>query len=665
MKKIFIFSIITFLILLANISYAQTVYRSIATGNYNANTTWEISIDGGVTYNPTTAAQVPTSNTSIIIQSPNVVTIPAGVTATCLNATINTGGTLTDAGVARALRAGTTSAGTSGTIATITNNGTLGGPTDQIVLELPLTCAQLTVTGSGVYNIGRIRALTGNTNNPSSATAGHANSAQLIIDANVNCKTANYDFSGPNSSVTTTDVFIFTINSGKTLTVSDPNGRWENSLMTSNGVVNGGSYTYNINGTLDLSANTTGTSAFIPYANTASAINVNITGLVKLGQNFKADTVNTSLGGINLSITNGGVLDATATTNFRVGKKPDGSGTLGAVKDLVFGVDATSTIKQTVGASQAKFPVGLNTNPTPNTVYISNTGTSDVFTVGLKGTIDNAPPDANKVVNRQWTINEAVAGGTDATVALSWTTADQAAGFNPTQTVSILRWTGTAYEPHTATVTGTGTANDPYIATASGFTAFSPFIVANFVVLPITFQTSKAYQKNSGIQVEWSISNDNTADKYIVERSASGNSFSTVGTVSALNIADLNNYSWFDANPLSGNNFYRIKGVDKNGGVKYTSIMKVNIGAGKPSLTISPNPLRGNILNLQLGNAVKGTYTLTLYNTGGQKIFSGEVRSEGGSSSQSVQLPSSVKPGTYTLQLNNADQKLNKTIVIE
>ena len=465
------------LLCLQLIGEAQTAYRSTGSGTWATISLWEKSTDNGVTW--TAAIAAPTSNQSVTIRSGHTITLDA--TKSCLGLTIEAGARLSTGAGAFTIRPGTSSSGTAGTITVLQNDGILGGTGELMVLELPVTCAQLTVSGAGTCEIGRIRALTGNNNFPASAIVGHTNDARLIVDQNIKLNTdANYVFSEPNSAVNTTDVFIFTINAGKMVTSSAAGAKWENSLMSSNAVFNGGSYTYNVNGTLDLSANTTGTSAFIPYGNTASSITVNISGLVKLGANFKADTVNTSLGAISLNLLNAGVLDASLTTNYKVGKKPDGSGTLGAVKDLIFGMEPTASIKQTVSAVQVKFPLGLSSSSTSNTAYVTNSGTPDIFSVAIKGTIDHPAPTSS-VVNRQWTISEAVAGGTVGTIALSWTTADQAACFNSAATMSILRWTGSIYEAHGATVTGTGTANDPYIATASGFTAFSPFIVAGLM----------------------------------------------------------------------------------------------------------------------------------------------------------------------------------------
>jgi|GEM_PF-2223447 len=661
MKKMFTFSTYFFFLLLVGTQIkAQTVYRSLGSGAWATFGTWERSTDNGVTFAPAISGQLPTSNNSVIIASGHTVTIEA--TKSCLNLTIQSGGRLSTGGGTNAfsIRPGTSSSGTSGTIATVQNDGILGGTGELMVLELPATAAQVTVQGTGTYEIGRIRAITTNTNYPTSATTGHANNAKLIIDRDMKLNGLNnYAFSEPNSAVAATDVFIYTINAGKTVTVADPGSRWENTIMATDGVTAGGSYTYNINGTLDLSA-TTATSSFIPYANASSSITVNVNGTVKLGAVFKADTVNTSLGAIALNINNGALVDATATTTLTVGKTGTASG------NIFFVTNGTGALRRAVGATDVTFPVGAVIS-SYSPVVMSNAGTLDNFTVNVSNTITNAAPVPTKVVNKQWTINEAVAGGTVGTIRLSWTTASQAASFNPAGVVVIASWNGTRYIGLPAVVTGTGTAADPYIATATGFTDFNrAFIVANLDALPLSLAAVKAYQSGTGIKLDWATSTEINTDKFIVEKSADGTSFTTLGTVTAKgNSITLSNYSLFDAAPVTGNNYYRLKMIDKDGSYTYSVILKVAIGKVKTEVVIAPNPVKGNQLNVQLNSFEKGTYNVNVYNNVGQLMLNKVINHEGGSAAQVLNLPAQIKTGTYQVVITGTDVKVAKTIIVE
>ncbi len=184
--------------------------------------------------------------------------------------------------------------------------------------------------------------------------------------------------------------------------------------------------------------------------------------------------------------------------------------------------------------------------------------------------------------------------------------------------------------------------------------------------LPVTFSSIKASQKGSTVQIDWSTATEVNVNNYVVERSIDGSSFSMVANVmSKGNSTVLSSYTVIDALPLNGNNFYRIKAVDKDGKLSYTSIVKVNLGKSKVDMVVAPNPVKGGELNVQLSSLTKGTYLLKLYNTTGQEIFSKQVFTDGGSLTQTFSLPATVKPGIYNLQLNGNEIRLNKKVIVD
>jgi hypothetical protein len=190
--------------------------------------------------------------------------------------------------------------------------------------------------------------------------------------------------------------------------------------------------------------------------------------------------------------------------------------------------------------------------------------------------------------------------------------------------------------------------------------------VTSTTALPVIFSTSKAAQKNSGIQVDWSTASESNLSTFVIERSSNGSSFAPVATVAAKGSASgATNYSWYDAAPLAGNNFYRIKAVNKDGSILYTSILRVNLSGNFGELVIAPNPVRSHTLNLQLSNFDKGVYSINVFNGQGQKVFTSSINHTGGSATQSFQLPANIKAGMYSLQLGNGLTLINKNLIVE
>ena len=48
--------------------------------------------------------------------------------------------------------------------------------------------------------------------------------------------------------------------------------------------------------------------------------------------------------------------------------------------------------------------------------------------------------------------------------------------------------------------------------------------------------------------------------------------FTTFAKLNAANKGNISNYSETDPSPVNGDNYYRVKAIDKNGSVRYTAI---------------------------------------------------------------------------------------------
>jgi hypothetical protein len=185
--------------------------------------------------------------------------------------------------------------------------------------------------------------------------------------------------------------------------------------------------------------------------------------------------------------------------------------------------------------------------------------------------------------------------------------------------------------------------------------------------LPVTFTSVKAFELNNIISIEWKVENELNIEKYEVERSSNGTDFINVNSIAASGINSVrNSYSWIDNNPLNGNSFYRIKSIDRDGSKKTSNIMKV--AAAKmhdASITIYPNPIQGNLINLQFKNQLAGTYYLRLINNNGQVVYSGSLLINSSNISQTVITNRQLAYGIYQLEIKAPDNmvQLKKAIV--
>jgi hypothetical protein len=170
--------------------------------------------------------------------------------------------------------------------------------------------------------------------------------------------------------------------------------------------------------------------------------------------------------------------------------------------------------------------------------------------------------------------------------------------------------------------------------------------------LPITLGNAKAYEKNTGVQVEWSTLTENEVERFDIETSQTGQQFFKVGSVKAKgNSGTVLNYNFFNPNPLSGAHFYRLKVVDKSGEITYSSLMKINLRKASLELSVYPNPIIGNTFGIQLKNLPKGSYVISLTNKLGQQILSKAIEHKGGSLTENIEPSQTLLKGSYHLKL--------------
>jgi hypothetical protein len=260
-------------------------------------------------------------------------------------------------------------------------------------------------------------------------------------------------------------------------------------------------------------------------------------------------------------------------------------------------------------------------------------------------------------------------GTASARVTLSWESGSpcnvNAYVTNPV-TLRVAHLVGTTWinEGNSAT-TGNNTAGT---VTSNVVSAFSPFTLAGSNSqnpLPVIFANVKAYEKNNGVQIEWSNLTEKDVASYSVERSTNGTDYTSIAQqLPTSNQNDKVDYSAFDANPAQGVNYYRIKGLETTGKIVYSKVLTVNLGSANKGLKVYPNPVRGNQVTINLSNVKRGQYTLRVINMAGQDIHRQILNNQGSTLTQTLDLPS-IKAGVYNVLIVGDNYRETKTFVVQ
>ena len=185
------------------------------------------------------------------------------------------------------------------------------------------------------------------------------------------------------------------------------------------------------------------------------------------------------------------------------------------------------------------------------------------------------------------------------------------------------------------------------------------FCPEGLYLLPFSFKSLKAYQKDNGIQVDWTLKTEEDIQSFEVERSFNGNDFSLLGKVKA--DRNKSEFAFYDQSPQAGKNYYRIKVINRSAGQSYSKIVDALIFS-ESKLIIYPNPI-SNIFSMKLAGIAKGEYRIQLFSNGGQVIVSKKIIHAGGSSTYSIAAPANLRKGEYYLQLSgNGYSNIQKVI---
>lgn len=171
--------------------------------------------------------------------------------------------------------------------------------------------------------------------------------------------------------------------------------------------------------------------------------------------------------------------------------------------------------------------------------------------------------------------------------------------------------------------------------------------------LPVKLGPLTAFEKNNGVQIDWTAYSEENLDKYVVERSADGSRFMPVGEVDARNVTTESKYGFFDANPLPGVSFYRLRNVDIDGKNGLSNIVRINLSKSGTDLRLYPNPSTNGTISYQSTNLTKGNYAVRIFNAAGQQVYTQRVAHQGGAITQTIQLPAGLQAGLYNLRMES------------
>lgn len=152
----------------------------------------------------------------------------------------------------------------------------------------------------------------------------------------------------------------------------------------------------------------------------------------------------------------------------------------------------------------------------------------------------------------------------------------------------------------------------------AGFSGFY-LSTSNVMILPLTLLQFKGILQNRVINLQWATANEINTRLFDIERSSDGVLFTGIGKVVAESTTSTHSYSFSDGNPSTGNNFYRLKIVDRDAKFTYSPTVSIVINQTPVTLYAYPNPAYGRT-SLVFHGSGTGKYQIEVADLSGKVL---------------------------------------------
>jgi len=143
------------------------------------------------------------------------------------------------------------------------------------------------------------------------------------------------------------------------------------------------------------------------------------------------------------------------------------------------------------------------------------------------------------------------------------------------------------------------------------------------VPLPVSISNFSIKTEKNNNLVSWTTETETNNSHFDLQKSTNANDFTTIANIPSRakdgNSNTQLNYSYADANPAAGHNYYRLKQTDINGSVVYSEVLHAVNSKSDASIRVYPNPAK-DMLNIEVYSANGLPLTLTLTDMQGNVV---------------------------------------------
>ncbi len=184
-------------------------------------------------------------------------------------------------------------------------------------------------------------------------------------------------------------------------------------------------------------------------------------------------------------------------------------------------------------------------------------------------------------------------------------------------------------------------------------------------VLPIKLLSFTGSKVDNDNELKWATSQEINLKHFELEHSVDGNNFATIGIAAAKgNTNSISDYAYTHKGVTAGKHYYRLKSVDNEGKIIYSSIVVLSRSGSSSSeiSAVSPNPFKIKLaVNYESDN--NSAISIRIVNTEGKTMRVEKAKVIKGSNTLYIDNLNGLPAGSYILIITDAAKKSTSQII--
>lgn len=184
-------------------------------------------------------------------------------------------------------------------------------------------------------------------------------------------------------------------------------------------------------------------------------------------------------------------------------------------------------------------------------------------------------------------------------------------------------------------------------------------VIGTNVPLPVTLTSFTGTPQNNSIRLNWTTASEQSNSHFDVLRSDDGKVFNILTTLTGKGTTQqTSNYTYTDANPFSGTNYYQLRQVDLDGKSELSKIIAIKAIPEETSLSVYASDTYTEVSNYSLVNQKA---TIRIYSIAGNQISEQTIDLAKGHNS--IQIPLELQASVYVATLSTGSETISTKFI--